>query len=528
MPSSVLLGLRKELRALKDKELAKVNELVDGVSDEQARAIEAEHTNIVAKMSEVQRKIGEEESRIAGERAADTEAQERATPGRGPNDGDVAAAVNAERERAAAIRSLADRHSLPAELVEKSIKDGVKIEDFRAAVLDHLASGQTAAGPQGGSHNRGIETGGQDDQSTRRDAMVEYIMARANVPGVQMTERARELYRGMTAVGLVAETLSWRGEKTRGLLPDEIAQRGLMSTSDFPGILANVARKTLLASYQAAPRTFSAWTRALNLPDFKTYNIVRRGETPQLSLVNENGEFKRGSIGESKETLQLKTYGVVVGLTRQAIINDDLGAFATIPRDFAQGAATLESDIVYGLLLSNPALLQDSTALFHANHNNLAASGTAIDINPLAAMRAKMAKQTGIDGKTVLNVMARFLLVPSELESRAEQIVASFTPVTNGAVVPKSIQSLTPISEARLSVGVSNAGAGVTASGSATAYYLISDMVDSIVTAGLDGQSGPYIENRLGFDTDGVEIKCRHDFGAAVADFRGIQKDPGA
>ena len=111
---------------------------------------------------------------------------------------------------------------------------------------------------------------------------------------------------------------------------------------------------------------------------------------------------------------------------------------------------------------------------------------------------------------------------------RAEQIVASFTPVTNGAVVPKSIQSLTPISEARLSVGVSNAGAGVTASGSATAYYLISDMVDSIVTAGLDGQSGPYIENRLGFDTDGVEIKCRHDFGAAVADFRGIQKDPGA
>ncbi len=53
-------------------------------------------------------------------------------------------------------------------------------------------------------------------------------------------------------------------------------------------------------------------------------------------------------------------------------------------------------------------------------------------------------------------------------------------------------------------------------------------MVDSIVTATLEGQEGPYIETAMGFDVDGVEIKCRHDFGAAAADHRGVQKNAGA
>lgn len=524
--SIALLTLRKDLRDLTDQERRKIAELTDDCDDAKARKIEGEHADIVAKIDDVKRKIADEEKREREASEANDrsivegeEAQRRAA---------TDLAVTAERDRISQIRALGDQHKMPAELVDAAIKDGKKIEEFRASVLDKLVEGQKGKGPESGAHNRGVETGGQDETETRREAMVEYIMARANAPGAMMTERAAAMYRGMNAVALVAETLGWRGEKTRGLLPDEIAQRGLMTTSDFPSILAAVANKTLRQAYQAAPRTFVPWTRAIILSDFKTYNIVRRGETPQLALINEKGEYKRGSISESKETIALKSYGVVVGMTRQMIINDDLGAFASIPSDFGQSAASLESDLVYGALLANGALATDSVAIFHANHGNLAASGTALDIAPLSTMRAKMAKQTGLDGKTVLNVMARYLLVPPELESRAEQLLASFTAAKNADVVPESIRSLTPISEARLSVGVNNAGAGVTQSGSATAYYLMSDMVDTIVTASLNGQTGPYTESRIGFDVDGVEIKCRHDFGASAADFRGMQKDPGA
>ena len=44
----------------------------------------------------------------------------------------------------------------------------------------------------------------------------------------------------------------------------------------------------------------------------------------------------------------------------------------------------------------------------------------------------------------------------------------------------------------------------------------------------LEGQQGAYIETRNGFDVDGVEIKCRLDFGAKAIDWRGLYKNPGA
>lgn len=48
-----------------------------------------------------------------------------------------------------------------------------------------------------------------------------------------------------------------------------------------------------------------------------------------------------------------------------------------------------------------------------------------------------------------------------------------------------------------------------------------------MVYAYLEGQAGPYTETKPGFDVDGVEIKCRHDFAAAAADFRGLYKNIG-
>ena len=74
------------------------------------------------------------------------------------------------------------------------------------------------------------------------------------------------------------------------------------------------------------------------------------GGAPDLLKVNEGGEFKYGTMGESKETYQLATYGRIMALTRQTLINDDLDAFTRIPAAFGASAADLESDMVYALL----------------------------------------------------------------------------------------------------------------------------------------------------------------------------------
>jgi hypothetical protein len=133
--------------------------------------------------------------------------------------------------------------------------------------------------------------------------------------------------------------------------------------------------------------------------------------------------------------------------------------------------------------------------------------------------RAAMAKQTGIDKKTVLNIRPSFLLVPVALELAAEQLLAqNIVPAKMADVVPQSIRSLAVIAEPRLD------------SASVNAWFLAASpaQIDTIEYAYLEGQQGAYIETRNGFDVDGVEIKCRLDFGAKAIDWRGLYRNPGA
>ena len=185
------------------------------------------------------------------------------------------------------------------------------------------------------------------------------------------------------------------------------------------------------------------------------------------------------------------------------LINDDLDAFTRIPAMYGNSIAQLESDVVWGIVTSNPAM----------------ADGTALAVEAVGAARAAMAKQTGLDKKTVLNVRPAFLIVPASLELKAEQLVAqNLVPADSTKVVPQSIRTLSPISEPRLDAN------------SPTAWYLAAspNQIDTIEYAYLEGQQGAYIETRNGFDVDGVEIKCRLDFGAKAIDWRGLYKNPGA
>ena len=208
----------------------------------------------------------------------------------------------------------------------------------------------------------------------------------------------------------------------------------------------------------------------------------------------------------------------MVAITRQTLINDDLDAFTRIPAMYGNSIAQLEPDVVWGIITANPAMA-DGTALFHANHKNLAGTGAALAVDAVGAARAAMAKQTGLDKKTVLNVRPAFLIVPASLELKAEQLVAqNLVPAATSSLVPQSIRTLSPISEPRLDAA------------SATAWYLAAspNQIDTIEYAYLEGQQGAYIETRNGFDVDGVEIKCRLDFGAKAIDWRGLYKNPGA
>lgn len=444
-----------------------------------------------------------------------------------------------EKRRIAGIIRCASRLGLSAgsELVKKLIDEGTELVEAQDAIVEWKAS-VTASneGPR-----QGVRQGARveyDVMDKIHRGMLGAILHRVNPDANKLPDESRE-YRSRTLMQLAEIMLEQRGVSVRSLMPMELARRafepmniqvraGLHTTSDFANLLEDAANKMLRQSYEAAPQTWQPIARRVEIRDFKPVRSVQVGEAPQLKKVLEHGEFTRGTITDGKESFSLATYGRVVGLSRQALINDDLNGFGDLIMSFGQSARNLESDLVwFPIVYGKTQQLADGVAIFASGHGNFTDTGTAISIDSLGVGRALMRKQKALDGVTYLNLRARYLMVPPDLETIAQQFTTAITPAEGGKVNPFA-GNLEVIAEPRL--GGSITVDGVTASGDAAQWYLAAspDQVPIILYGYLAGNEGPFIEARNGFDVDGVETKCRLDFANKVVDYRGLYRNDGA
>ena len=482
-------------------------------------------------------------------------------------------AVTAERQRVSEIQSLSAIHGVDGTVISEFIAKGVPADQARKQITDQLAAKGTQTvhgeefkirGESGASVTRdGIEQSFARMQmalllrsdsrfflTRRRDHngndLGEYLDGCGPEQQKQAVEAARE-YRNFKLIDLAREALTFKGINPRGMDSTRIAELALQapsrtaeyfaggaeSTSDLPAILANVANKTLRQGYEAYPRTFQPFCRQVTAQDFKPINRVMLADAPVLQPLNEKGEYHRANLTDNNISYKLGTYGEIVALTRKVIINDDLQAFTRVPALLGVAAAQLESNTVWGVIISNPSAVyagdKTATALFAATHNNLL-TGVASSIDntvqnavPLTALgkaRVAMRQQKGPQG-TPLNLIPRYMAVPTALETYMLQLVYPINIASADAtkVVPEWVRSLVPVVEPRLDA----------AANGVTAWYLIADpaQIDTVEYCYLEGQQGVYIETKQGFEVDGIEIKARMDFGAAAIDFRGMEKNAG-
>lgn len=436
----------------------------------------------------------------------------------------INAGAAAERQRQADIRNAV--RVMPADkresLAEKFINDGVNVEAARAAIIDLLAAESAATEVRS---NVRIEVGEDGARIKARSGIENALLHRYNSANFKLDDVGRE-FRGMSLIEIARDYAeNVMGVKTRGMDKMTIAgiamgmnvRGGMHTTSDFPFILANVANKTLRSAYDIAAQTWKPLARQVNLQDFKERSVTQFGEAPQLLKVPESGEFKYGTIGEGKETYKLATYGRIIAVTRQAIINDDLDAFTRVPALFGNSSADLESDLVWAQITGNPTM-GDGKALFHADHGNLAGAGAVISVASIGAGRAAMRKQKGVNAKQFINVNAQYLVVPAALETVADQFTSTAMLANQNSAVNPFAGRLQVISEPRLDAT------------SDQNWYLAGSpgQIDMIEYGYLEGAEGPQIETRMGFEVDGMEIKCREDFVAKVIDWRGFYKNVGA
>jgi len=359
-----------------------------------------------------------------------------------------------------------------------------------------------------------------DDGPRMRDfraAAVDALLIRNGIRVAEPSPLAHDLQR-YDITAMAERILSMQGKTTVGMDRGSII-KAAHSTSDFPLLLANTAGKALRIGYDNEPSTFTGWTGEKEVADFKTQSLVALSEAPDLKEVPEGAEYTHGTFGEAAETFNIKTYGRLFSITRQALINDDLGAMTGMPNAFGAAARRLEADLVYEKLTGS-GLMSDSKALFHIDHGNLAGTPAALSVVALGAARAAMRSQKGINSLQFIDPQPRFLIVPVALETLAEQIVASLVDPSksNDTTNPAWVRGLTVVADPRLDAD------------SETAWYLAASPVqmDTIIRAYLAGQSRPYFETEEEFSRDVTAVKSRHDVAAAVIDFRGLYKNAGA
>lgn len=295
--------------------------------------------------------------------------------------------------------------------------------------------------------------------------------------------------------------------------------------AQFTNLLYDAANVVLRRSYTEAETTFTLWAKQGEaFADFKERQNVIAGELSDPQVIPENGTFEETTMLDGREPYKVTTWGERFSITWQTIVDDRLRALTDIPAKQGAAMRRKQNRIVYQVLKDNAALVNDGVALFHATHNNLTATGTALSVAAFNVAYALMAKQVGLNSSVFVTVKPKFLLVPPAIRGTAlELLSATSNPAASNSNVPNIWQNgLQPIDDVELSAAASG--------GSDTAWYLASDSnaVDTIEYAYLQGLETPAFERQVMFDRLAVAFRMYQCFGAKALDFRGLYKNNGA
>jgi hypothetical protein len=417
-------------------------------------------------------------------------------------------AAHTERARVVEITKISATGKLDATLTGTHVAAGTSVEAFRVIAFEALAA-RTSANPTQGHHAEIT----RDERETLRlcaGGAVMNLFDRKNVVDGQND------FRGMGILRLAEELLNRTGKSTRGMGRAQIAELSMHATADFPLILADSARKQMLATYALANPTYKVWAKSSTSPDFKTMSRLRLSETPTFLKVPEGAQITLGTMSESREQYALSTYGRGVSFTRQALINDDLGAFNDLLMAFGYQASRLENKTVYAILTANAAM-SDTVALFHATHANL---GTGVIGNTaLDAAFVSFATQKGLDGASILNLQPRYLIVPAAKAMTAQTAMTAVGPSVKITDQNWFAGRLQVVPDAELD-------------GTSTiVWYAACDpgVQPGVEYCHLQGAEGPQAIRQLNEDAIlGVQIYMFLDFAAKAVDFRSMYKSSGA
>lgn len=367
------------------------------------------------------------------------------------------------------------------------------------------------------------------DTSVTGDLLAAAVCAHGRLPGVERQFTDNQLQaahsrfrRGITLHELLLHA-AWRNGYSGAVMRGNEREvlRAAFSSADISGLLANVANKFLLSGYMSVETTWRQVSAIRPVTDFKQTASYRMVANAKFEQVGSDGKLKHGSLSDETYNNRAKTYGKLFGLSREHIINDDLGALTGLPQEIGRGAGLKLNEVFWTEFMDNSSFFTTG----NANYDD--GADTALSLDALTAAELLFLDQTDPNSNP-LGVIPKILLVPNALNVKASQFTRD-TEVRDTTASTKYMTSnphagkFTPVRSSYLST------TGITGY-STKAWYLLADPMDLpvIEVVFLNGAESPVVEAAdADFDELGIQMRGYFDFGVAKQNYRGGVKMKG-
>jgi hypothetical protein len=282
------------------------------------------------------------------------------------------------------------------------------------------------------------------------------------------------------------------------------------STIDVANITGNIANKFIHEGWMGVDQTPLRIANIRSVRNFQQITTVSLTGALQFEEVGPAGEIKHGQLDEITYTNQVKTYGQMLAITRQDIINDDLGALTAVPRRLGRGAMLLLNHIFW-----TEFMILETDGFFAAGNSNINTGVADMTVGGLDATETIFMNQTDYDGKP-LGIQPAILLVPTALKNKALTLMGSMqnaAAITSYAAATGDKNPFTGRWRVESSPYMSNSS--YTGS-SAAEWYMLADPNELAVIeiAALNGRVEPTVDQAdTDFNTLGVQYRGYSDVG---------------
>lgn len=233
---------------------------------------------------------------------------------------------------------------------------------------------------------------------------------------------AAEQLAGITFGELAARALAADGKASMVTYNTMETVRAAISTNSLPKILGEVANLSAGQAYEEVDVVYEDLCARKNVKNFKTQTTAQMSAENNIGKVNDKGELPHTSFSEEYEAWKIDTFGQQASISRQDIINDDLGQFIDTLATIVFDMRGYIDDTFLSMVTTN-ANSSDGTAFFHADHGNLVTSAALATEGLSKAIKA-FKSQTKKNG-TKIKISPSYLLVPATLENTAQGLTES-------------------------------------------------------------------------------------------------------